>query len=111
MTIEIEAPEGAGSASSLASEPQRVTLEPRLDLRAAATLVEALTEARGHDLAIEGREVRHLGAAALQVLIAARRSWAESGRALTLEAPSEALLEGLQRLGASINAITVEAGP
>ena len=98
-----DAPQG------VALDPVRVPLEPRLDLGGASTMLETLLGVRGRNLVLDGRNVRHLGASGLQLLVGARRSWAGDGHALSLEAPSDALLEGLERLGASIDAITVEA--
>ena len=86
-----------------------VALVPKLDLAAAASLREVLLAVRGHDVVLEAGAVRHLGAATLQVLIAARRSWADDGAGLSLDAPSEAFEAGLSRLGATMNTITVEA--
>lgn len=98
----------APAGDPAAPDPARLRLEPRLDLGAASALVEGLLAARGRDLALDAAEVRFLGGPGLQVLLAARRSWADGGRALSVEDPSEAFLEGLARLGATIDVITVE---
>ena len=86
-----------------------IVLAPKLDGSATSSLHEALLEMHGRDVILKGHAVRHLGAMALQVLIAARKTWLDDGASLRVDAPSEALLAGLARLGTSIDAITVEA--
>lgn len=111
MSTKAKSPDGADTTPDDGADPARHALAARLDLGATPGLQEALLAARGRDLVLDGGEVQHLGAAALQVLIAARRGWEEDGRALTLDGPSDALAEGLARMGATIEAITVEARP
>jgi anti-anti-sigma regulatory factor len=75
--------------------PASFTLEPRLTVET-ATLLRA--ELRGRPGAVlDASGVRHLGAAALQVLLAAR---AEMGAALVLRDPSDAMREALAATGA-----------
>lgn len=76
--------------------PAPIPLEPRLTVESAATLWDGL---RGKGAAVlDGSAVRHLGAAALQVLLVAR---SEMGVGLVLLAPSDALCAALGDMGAS----------
>lgn len=87
--------------------PKRLRLPARLDGPTAASPAEDLMAAQGRDLILEADDVRHAGAAGLQVLLAARRSWAVDGQVLGCAAPSRRFAEGLARLGASVEALTV----
>lgn len=102
-----EAIETRGSAPDMGDGPIRIALEEKLDLAAACALHEALADIRGRPVVLRADAVRHLSAAGLQVLIAARRSWAAEGTPLSLEAPSDGFSEGLRRLGASIELLEV----
>jgi ABC-type transporter Mla MlaB component len=71
-----------------------IQLDPRLTQDAAVALWDQISAHPGA-LALDASQVRHLSAAALQVLlVAARRA------PLRLDAPSDALCDALTRLGA-----------
>lgn len=71
----------------------------RLDLQAAASLVEALRAARGADFSIDLSDVEFLGAPCAQALISARRSWVQDGLRFALVDPSEPCRAQLATLG------------
>jgi len=70
-----------------------------LDLNAAGPLAEALNRRLGDDLTLDGAHVQRLGASCLQVLLAAARTWSADGDALTLENPTERMIEDLRLMG------------
>ncbi len=89
-----------------------LSLEPRLDLRAAAPLVEALKARRGGDLVLDAGEVTQIGALAVQAIRAAARAWAEDGHALGFENATIDLADQLGLLGFTPETLTTwEAQP
>lgn len=78
-----------------------LTLSPVLDLRAAAPLRAALLERRGEAMDIDASSVERLGGLCLQVLLSARRAWAEDGLPFAISGLSEGFREGLRLFGAS----------
>ena len=78
-----------------------VVLAPVLDLKAAAPLADELIALRGSDLVIDGSGVQRVGAQCLQVLLAARRTWAADRAAFTIVAASEHLEATATLLGTS----------
>ena len=86
--------------SALDSSSHRILeLPPALDLNAAGPLAEALLKHTGEDLVLDGSKVQRLGASCLQVLLAAARTWASEGAALSLDNPTPRLVEDLRLLG------------
>lgn len=77
-----------------------IVAEEMLDLQGAAALAEALRERRGKPVTLDTARVRHAGAAALQVLLAARAAWAADGQDFTLAQPSPALAAAIRLMGA-----------
>jgi chemotaxis protein CheX len=77
-----------------------MVLPDTLDLKAAGPLTTALLAGRGQDLSLDGRAVQRLGAQCLQVLLAARATWAADGHALTITDPSPEFAEAAAQLGA-----------
>ena len=75
-------------------------LAPVLDLKAATALAADILALRGRDLNIDAAHVRRLGAQCLQVLLAARSSWAADGRRLSFTEISDDFREGIALLGA-----------
>ena len=88
----------------------RHALPGRLDLSTAGELAAALRGHEGSDLTLEAGGVTHLGTPGVQVLLAARRSWREAGRALSIADADPGLEEQLGQLGLSLSDLTVEAG-
>lgn len=86
----------------------RHALPARLDLSTAADLAAALRGHAGADLTLEAGAVTHLGTPGVQVLLAAKRSWQEAGRSLTLADADPGLQEQLGQLGLALSDLTVE---
>jgi chemotaxis protein CheX len=74
-------------------------LAPVLDLNAAGALHADLLARRGAPLEIDGGDVQRLGGLCLQVLLSARRTWAEDGLPFNLATPSEPMSSALALLG------------
>jgi len=77
-----------------------VGLTPVLDLQAAEPLRAELMALRGRPLLIDAAQVTRLGGLCLQVLMSARKIWAEDGVSLMVDQPSEAFSEQLASFGA-----------
>lgn len=80
----------------------RIPLPERLDMSTAADLHSALMTRLGEPLVLEAGAVRTMGALALQVLLAAARSWRANDRALRLESPSPQFLDSLSMAGLTL---------
>ena len=83
-----------------------LTLDARLDLRAAGPLAQAIIARRGADLVMDAHAVDHLGALAFQVLRAAAKTWAEDGHTLGLAGASAELADQLALLGFTPDTVT-----
>ena len=77
-----------------------LSLPETLDLKAAGPLKTAFMERRGSPVEIEAGQVRRLGGLCLQVLLAARKAWADDGKPFSIMGPSEAFLETTRLFGA-----------
>jgi chemotaxis protein CheX len=75
-----------------------------MDLRAAAPLANDLLAVRGQPVTLDASAVERLGGLCLQVLMAARQTWAGDHIAFTLANPSPAFADCLSLLGASFDA-------
>ena len=78
-----------------------LTLAPTLDLNASVALKASLTEHRGEDLPLAARVVPRLGGLCLQLLLAARRAWAEDGHGFAIAPRSEAFTAAIELYGAT----------
>ncbi|HXQ46417.1 MAG TPA: STAS domain-containing protein [Caulobacteraceae bacterium] len=78
----------------------QVALAGILDLTEARPLAEALAAVRGRPLQVNAFAVERLGALCLQVLVAARRTWAADGAPFAIVGASPAFAEQSARLGA-----------
>lgn len=76
-----------------------LSLSPILDLQAAEPLRAELMVLRGRPLSIDASQVGRLGGLCLQVLISARKTWAEDGQPLSVDDPSDAFTEQLASFG------------
>ncbi len=86
-------------------KPQRqgdgpVTLPETLGLSAARQLTTALLARRGRDVVIDAQATQRLGAQCLQVLLAAKASWAADGHGFAIIGASPDLAEAAALLGA-----------
>jgi len=81
------------------TEPAVLSLSPILDLQAAEPLRAELMVLRGRPLSIDASQVGRLGGLCLQVLISARKTWAEDGQSLSVDDPSDAFTEHLASFG------------
>ena len=77
-----------------------VRLPETLDLNAAEPLRQALVEHRGRPLVLDGSQVSRLGGLCLQVLVSARKTWAEDGQEFRIEQCSLELQQQLDLFGA-----------
>ncbi|MBU4434404.1 MAG: STAS domain-containing protein [bacterium] len=77
-----------------------LSLPENLDLKAAGPLKAAFMERRGAPVEVEAGQVRRLGGLCLQVLLAARKAWADDGKPFSITGPSEAFLETTRLFGA-----------
>lgn len=81
------------------SEPAVVSLPAVLDLQAAEPLRAELMALRGRPLTLDASQVTRLGGLCLQVLMSARKMWAEDGLSLTVDQPSSGFSEQLTAFG------------
>ena len=79
---------------------KQIIADEILNAQAASHLLDELRAADGTDISIDVSSVKHLGAQALQVLLAARKSMDAAGHKLLLDAPSMDFVNGLKSLGA-----------
>jgi chemotaxis protein CheX len=77
-----------------------LALPETLDLKAAGPLKTAILSLRGDALEVQADQVRRLGGLCLQVLLAARKAWAEDGKPFSITGPSEAFVETTRLFGA-----------
>ena len=83
-----------------AGEGQVLALAPVLDVTAAGPLREQLLALRGGPVDLDASAVERLGGLCLQVLMAARRTWATDGQPLRLGPASPAFASQLAAFGA-----------
>ncbi len=77
----------------------RIDLQERLGLSDAAPLAAKLKSMRGRDVAIDARQVTHIGTLCQQVLLAAAKEWHADGKTLRLIEPTDACVHHLALLG------------
>ena len=92
--------EGACKGRFIERDDSAVVLAETLDLNAAEPLRQALAELRGQPVLLDGSQVTRLGGLCLQVLVSARKTWAEDGQDFHLDRCSPELLEQLRLFGA-----------
>ena len=85
-----------------------VTLDRKLDFRAAPGLAEALLAAQGRDVELDAAATTQIGTQTLQIILAAARSAARDQRCLKLMNVSPLVKDQLRLLGFQI--ADVEAG-
>jgi len=80
---------------------KKLSLAAKLDTALVPALREECLDAYGEDLVIDGSQVEQLGGLALELLISIGSLWRKAGNSVTLENPSEKLIEDLARYGLS----------
>jgi anti-anti-sigma regulatory factor len=85
-----------------------VTLDRKLDFRAAPALAEALLAAQGQDLELDAAELAQIGTQSLQIILAAAKSAVRDQRSVKLVNVSPPVAAQLQMLGFQL--ADVEAG-
>jgi chemotaxis protein CheX len=86
-------------ANQSLAESAVVSLPAILDLQAAEPLRAELMALRGRPLNMDASQVARMGGLCLQVILAARNTWAADGVAIQLDQPSEAFIEQLGAFG------------
>lgn len=81
--------------------PQTLRLPARLDAAALGQIRLALLDLQGQAVRLEADGVERAGALALQLLLAARKTWRAHGAELSIVGPSPVLVDALERLGGS----------
>lgn len=74
-------------------------LDPILDLKAAAPLLQALLTRRGANLVIDASSVEQVGGLCLQILLSARATWDADGNRLRVDGLSDHVAATLGLLG------------
>ena len=85
--------------TALSADRATVSLAPVLDLQAAEPLRAELMSLRGRQLDVDASQVTRMGGLCLQVLMSARKIWAEDGICLAVDQPSLAFSEQLAAFG------------
>lgn len=87
-----------------------LTLPETLDRRAVAELSPKLLALRGAAIVLDAGSVRKLGTIGFEMLIAARHQWQADGMEIEFRNWSEEAMQALNRIGASVEMLTGEAG-
>jgi chemotaxis protein CheX len=90
--------------------PPVVRLPEVLDADGATRLAGEILGLRGQPLAVDASAVRRIGAQGLQLLLAARKTWAADGVTLTVYAASPAFEEAMRLFDAPWRASTAARG-
>ena len=77
----------------------RVVLESKLDSAQAEELRKTFLKVTQDDIVMDGSGVEQFGALSLELILSARHLWARNGKTVTLENPSEQMIDDLGRLG------------
>lgn len=80
--------------------PHSLLLPARIDVASACTLWDQITHTEG-DLLLDATQLEHIGAAGLQVLLAARQRQHNRGHSFTLVDAGQDCLTRLAQLGAA----------
>lgn len=85
-----------------------LALPETLDLKAAGPLKSAFMARRGEPVEVDAGQVRRLGGLCLQILLAARKAWADDGKPFSITGPSEAFVETTRLFGADVALLSAE---
>jgi|GEM_PF-5814392 len=78
--------------------PEKITLPSRLDIKTAAPLWSQLSTASG-PLCMDASDLRHIGAAGLQVLLVAQKHQAEHGSQIRITSATPEIAQLLEQSG------------
>ena len=78
---------------------KQISLATKLDTASTAALRDEVLAAQGEDLIFDGSQVEQLGGLTLELLISVGALWRKAGHSVTLDNPSDQLVEELKRLG------------
>lgn len=78
---------------------KQVALETKLDSAAVDKLRTDLLAVQDSDVALDGSAVEHIGGLCLELLMSVRHLWGATGHTVTIENPSERMLDDLGRFG------------
>jgi chemotaxis protein CheX len=92
------------------SEEITLVLEPRLTQQNAAALLATLQAHHGTPLTVDASAVKHIGAPAFELLLAAARSWKTAGVSFAVTTPSSAFIEGLGHIGLTKEEFSISEG-
>ncbi|RUO98737.1 STAS domain-containing protein [Hyphomicrobium sp.] len=95
------APTGAGTSDPL-------VLPEYLDFSTANEVKEALLARRGSPLAVDAGQVRRTGMQAVQILIAAAKTWQGDGHSYAITNPTEEFLDTIALVGLSREHLLIE---
>lgn len=76
-----------------------VALDAKLDSAAVDKLRGELLGAQNGDIALDGSSVEQIGGLCLELVMSVRHLWGAAGHAVTLENPSDQMLDDLGRFG------------
>ncbi len=78
---------------------KQVALETKLDSAAVDKLRTILLAEQGDDITLDGSGVQQIGGMCLELLMSVRHLWGAAGHDVTIENPSEQMLDDLGRFG------------
>lgn len=78
---------------------KQVSLGSKLDTASTAALRDEILSAEGEDLILDGSQVEQIGGLTLELLISVGALWRQAGQSVTLNNPSDQLVDDLKRLG------------
>ncbi len=105
-------PKSKASAAALAVVPSAdLVLPEALDSSSAEGIRELLLKRRGSPLIVDAGQVRRTGMQAVQILIAAARTWQTDGQSYVVANPTTEFLDTLARVGLSREHLLIEGSP
>lgn len=82
-----------------------VVLEAKMDITAASVLLTTLRDRTEAEVIIDMKDVRHLGALCLQVLLSAAKTLSEEERKITIINTSDRVLDQMRVMGMTPEAV------
>ncbi|MEO0946443.1 MAG: STAS domain-containing protein [Pseudomonadota bacterium] len=78
---------------------KQISLASKLDTASTAALRDEVLSAQEQDLVFDASQVEQIGGLTLELLISVGTLWRKAGHSVTLNNPSEKLVDDLKRLG------------